>query len=104
MGNTIGSCVKAFGFDIIGIVTDVANGIIVPCILSIKQPKRHWWVLIGNGLLIVFQLISMFTKNIGLGLITANGLLISIIFSIDVLIMEILYYLYSGILKSNKES
>ena len=98
VGNVAGSCIKSFGFNMIGLVFDLFNAIIFPCICTLKLPKRHWFVLMGNGLLLVFQVISMVTKNFGLNIITVNGLLISIIFSIDVSIMSILYYLYSYLL------
>lgn len=87
--------VKYFGV-IIGLIFDLWQVVIMPCVFSLKNPKRHWFVLLGNVLAVAFQMISLITKNLGLVLVTDNGLLISIIYSIDVTLMFILYYLYSN--------
>ena len=86
-----------------GMIFDVVNLIILPCIFSIKTPRRHWFAILGNALLIIFQLISMFVKNISFGFVASNGMLISIIYSIDVIIMLVLYYLYANLLRLKKE-
>ena len=96
IGNSLSSCIKAFNLNSIGLILDVFNTIIAPCIITIKQPKRHWWVAIGNIMLVIFQLVSMFVKNIGIGIVDESTL-IGAIFSIDVLLMSTLYYLYSNL-------
>ncbi|MBQ0099171.1 MAG: hypothetical protein KBS91_01320, partial [Firmicutes bacterium] len=67
----------------------------------IKKPKRHIFVLIFNVLLILFQLVSAFTKSIALKEIYESDLLGSI-FSIDVILMVVLYYLYANMRKLKK--
>ena len=84
-------------------VTDIWQMIIIPCIFTIKTPKKHWYVLIGNALLMVFQLVSIFVKNVRSIFVTNNGVLISAIFAIDVLLMVILYFAYMNIIKERKK-
>ena len=55
-----------------------------------------------NILLLVFQLISLLTKNLAVNIVLENGLLIGIIYSIDVTLMMILYYLYSNVIKQKR--
>lgn len=81
----------------VGLVFDIWQGFIMPCIFTLKTPKKHWNVLIGNGLLIAFQLISMFVKNIPTTILTSQGVLISVIYSIDVLLMLALYFGYMNV-------
>ena len=83
----------------IGFFFDVWQGIILPTIFVWKRKRRIPCILLGNFLLILFQLMSMFVKNIDIGIITEKGALISTIFSIDIVIMIMLYYLYSNIRK-----
>jgi hypothetical protein len=75
----------------------------MPLLFLIKNIKRAIFILIANALLLAFQMISLITKNIGLILVTDKGLLIGIIYSIDVTLMVILYYLYSNTIKQKKE-
>ena len=98
VGNVFSSCFKLLISREIGVAFDIINAIIVPIIFVRKRPKRILLVFIGNIMLIAFQMISMFTKNIGMKFITLDGLLIGLIFSIDVFIMVILYYLYSNLI------
>lgn len=83
----------------LGLVFDVWQVIILPCLFSIKNPKRHWAVLIGNALLFVFQAISMLTKNLSFNIVTENDFLIGAIYSIDITLMIVLYYLHSNFSK-----
>ena len=78
--------VKTFS-NILGLLLDIWQLIIMPCIFTIKDTKRHWVILIGNILLFGFQAISMLTKNLSFGIVTNNGLLISLIYSIDIMLM-----------------
>lgn len=87
----------------VGIILDVWQVIVMPCIFTIRTPKRHWFVLLGNILLFVFQAISMLSKNLSFGIVTDNGLLVSLIYSIDIWIMLVLYYLYSNISKRKEK-
>ena len=94
--------VKIFNQNI-GVILDVWQVIIMPMIFKGRGKRRCAFVVIGNLLLIIFQFISMFIKNIGIGFITDNGILISFIFNIDVTLMIILYYFYINILKERRE-
>ena len=98
----VGTAIK-MSSQVLGLIFDFWQFIIMPALFTIKTPKRHWFVLIGNVLLFSFQAISMFVKNIKIGVLTSEGVLISIIFSIDVLLMLILYYGYSNVIKKKGE-
>jgi hypothetical protein len=93
---TVVVCFVKMISNIFGLILDLWQAIIMPCVFTIKNTKRHWIVLIGNVLVFAFQTISLLVKNLSFGVVTDNGLLISIIYSIDVMLMLILYYLYSN--------
>lgn len=94
--------VKLFNQNI-GVILDLWQVVIMPMVFNGRGKRRCAFVVIGNLLLIIFQFISMFIKNIGIGFITDNGILISFIFNIDVTLMIILYYFYINILKERRE-
>lgn len=60
-------------------------------------------ILIGFILFNLFQIISMFIKNLGLFKIMENNTLIQLIFCLDYYIMLILYVLYSKKILNKKE-
>lgn len=93
----VGTFVKYFN-QYVGFAFDIWQGFIMPCVFTIKTPRRHIYVIPANIMLMAFQLISMFVKNINLGILTDKGLLLSMIYSIDVLIMILLYYGYSNVI------
>ena len=101
----VGTAIKRLDA-IVGFVFDIWQFIGIPLIFIRKELKSRWWIiLVANALLIVFQLASMFTKNLGFGIITSNnGLVIGLIYSIDITIMLILYFLYSLLIKTKKEN
>lgn len=72
-------------------IIDLFINIVLPIILRPKKWKR---VLVGFGLIFIFQFISLIVKNIGIYNIDDNVFL-SLIFIIDYYIMLGLYYLYS---------
>lgn len=90
--------VKMFS-NIGGVILDVWQVIIMPAIFTLDNKKTHYKIIIGNILLMIFQLISMYIKNINTILVTNDGALISFIFSIDVFLMILLYYSYTNIKK-----
>jgi hypothetical protein len=79
---------------VLGFIFDIWQMIIMPAIFTIKSPPKHLWIIPANILLMAFQLISMFVKNVEIGILTNKGVLISMIFSIDVLLMLIIYFGY----------
>ena len=87
---------------ICGFVFDVWQMIIMPAIFTLKDTKKHFWIIPANILLMAFQLISMFVKNVEIGILTSKGVLTSMIFSIDVLLMLIIYFGYMNTKKSKK--
>ena len=69
-------------------------------VFTIKTPRKHYKIILSNLLLVLFQAVSMFVRNLGFQVLNeADGILISFIYSIDVTIMLVLYYLYSNIKK-----
>ncbi len=97
----IGIPIKTYS-QILGLVFDVWQMILMPCLFTIKYPKRHWNVVIGNILVVIFQVVSLFVKNIGIKVLTSENVLTMMIFRIDVFLMVILYYLYSNVKGGNK--
>ena len=64
-------------------------------IIPICYNKKNWLrAIIGCVLVLLFQISSLVTKNIGIKVIN-NDLVTGLIFSIDYYIMIILYWLYS---------
>ena len=94
----VGTAIKLIS-PIVGFVFDFWQFVIMPAIFTLDKRKKHWNILIANILLIVFQLVSMFVKNIDFGILTTEGALISIMFSLDVRLMLILYFAYSNLLQ-----
>lgn len=82
--------------NIVGLLFDLWHMIVMPCLFTIRTPKKHWNALIGNFLVLIFQAVSLFVKNIGIRIISRENALMVVIFSIDVFIMVLLYYLYSN--------
>lgn len=83
---------------ILKLIINILQCFIIPLILTSSYRCFGWHirrVIIGNVLNIVFQIISAIIKNVNLS-ISLEHFLIGIIFSIDVLIMLALYYLYSN--------
>ena len=75
----------------LGLIIDLFVCLIYPLI---KEKGKSWkWVLIGNILIVLFQQVSLLTKNIGF-YIDNSSMLIGLIYSIDYYIMLVLYYLY----------
>lgn len=97
----IGCIIKTFD-KTIGVIFDVWQMIIMPLIFLIKTPKKLLNIVIGNILVVIFQLVSLITKNINIGFL-GDSVLIGNIFAIDVLIMVILYFAYANLIKIKKE-
>lgn len=92
-------------FPNIGAILDIWTAIILPLWFNWRNKRRWVFIPVANILIIVFQLISMFVKDLTLSIIVNNGILISLMFSIDVNIMLVLYCAYSALLnKQRKES
>lgn len=83
-----------------GIVFDIWLTLGIPIVFLGKQYKRYISALIGMALILAFQIISLFVKNLGL-INVADSYFIGLIYSIDVYIMCILYYLYRNFNKEN---
>ena len=97
-----GTIIKTF-LPIIGFIFDIWQFIVLPCILTLKDTKRHKLVIPANIMLIAFQLLSMYVKNVQHIIIPSNEVLVGMIYSIDIILMLVLYYLYSNIIKNDKE-
>lgn len=75
--------------------------ILMPVLFLGLQFKKYFNILIANILLFSFQATSMYIKNISFGVLDGNSF-IGMIYSIDVLIMVILYFAYANINKKEK--
>ena len=90
-------------------ILEIVNTVFMPIFLNLlnsnfvckaKTIKRTWYLgIIGYILVFVFQLISLFTRNIGIKY-THDSSLTTLILMIDYYIMIIMYYLY---VKKSKE-
>jgi len=95
-----GTAIKIWCFEY-GIIFDIWQVILLPAILIGKDWKSYWKIILANVLLILFQVISMFTKGTTPQEIYNNSI-IGMIYSFDVLIMTLLYYGYANLIKSKK--
>lgn len=80
-----------------GLYFDIWQGILMPIVFLNKEFKKYLNIIIGNVLLFAFQAVSMYVKNINFGVL-GDSVLIGVIYSIDVLIMILLYFGYANIL------
>ena len=80
----------AYNMPIIVTITEFIGVIGIPILMN----KKYWKMsLIGCGLNLLFQLISLITKNVELNYVD-DSMFVAIIFNIDYYIMIILFYLY----------
>lgn len=93
--------IKLLGYNF-AFVADIWLSILLPIIFAWKRQNKFLVVLIANIFNIGFQFISLVTKNISIGIID-NSTLVSLIYSIDVYIMCVLYYLYRNFNKEKKQ-
>lgn len=77
----------------IGVAYDIVLMIVIPLITT--KAKRWKQIILGFILVAIFQLISLFTRDIGWYL-PSDSMLILLIMQIDYYIMIVLYYLYSN--------
>lgn len=90
----VGTAIKSWNAKI-GIIFDIWQGIGMPILFLGKRYKQYWRVLAANVLLVMFQLISVYIKNTDFYALY-DSVLFSAIYGIDVLIMVVLFYLYSN--------
>ena len=96
----ISSCVKIFSFPF-GWIIDIWLFLLMPICFLGKNYKKYWHTIIAFLITLLFQVISMVVKNIG-NINIAETYFIGIIYSIDVYIMSLLYYLYRNFEKEKK--
>ena len=99
----VGVAVKSIN-PVVSFIYDIWQGVVMPIIFTLKNKQRIWLVFLGNALLIVFQLASMVIRNIGIDIITNNGMVVGFIYGIDVQLMILLYYFYSNLAKKGDKS
>jgi hypothetical protein len=88
--------VKLFNANL-GLIVDLWQLLFMPFIFILKDKKRLLNIPLGFALILTFQVISMFTKNVELK-IMGDNMLVGAIFSIDVILMVLLYYAYSNLI------
>ncbi|MBO7230067.1 MAG: hypothetical protein J6V20_01470 [Bacteroidaceae bacterium] len=99
----IGTFIKVLTPPIFGIIFDIWQLMLMPFLFLEKGWKSVLRVLIANVLLFGFQLISMVTKNIGVSVL-GESVLEGTIFSLDVILMIILYWGYSNFKRKEKNN
>lgn len=89
----------------VGLLCDVYQMFILPFIIKSECTIKYkiWYVILGNVLVLVFQIISALIKNIGIIVITDQSFLTASIWIIDVYIMCTLYYLYANMKTGGKK-
>ena len=102
---TVFTCniLKSFG-TIIGLIADVWQVILMPFLFVIKERKKYKNILIANILLLVFQFVSAIVKNVDIVVMSNNSSLIAAIFSIDVILMVLLYFGYANLISRKEKS
>ena len=96
-------CIIKGHSNIIGFVIETISMILLPLFMSEgKKSKIIINSVISYVVINVFQLLSLFIRNIDAQLVNAN-FCISLLFQVDYYIMLILYYLYSVKLRGEKK-
>lgn len=90
----LNTTVKCLGFAGIGLLFDLFAMIIYPCILLGKPSKAYSRVIVGNVLILAFQVLSLLIKDLSFNFSYTESILVSFIIAIDMYIMIFLYYLY----------
>lgn len=86
----------------VGLIIDLWQLIFMPFVFLFKDKKKLLNIPLGFVLILVFQVISMITKNVKLE-VMGDNMLIGAIFSIDVILMVLLYYAYSNLILQKGE-
>ena len=89
-----GTAIKVFWTVTAGLIFDIWQFILMPIVLLNKDWRKYFNIIIANVLLFGFQALSMYIKNIKFSVL-GDTLLIDMIYSIDILIMLILFFAYS---------
>ena len=103
-----GTAIKVFWNEIAGLIFDIWQLLIMPIIFLGKDFKKYFNIFIAIILLFSFQVISMYIKNMEFGILDGNSF-VGMIYSLDVLIMIVLFFAYQNIsvkdnnIKENKE-
>lgn len=77
------------------ILFDLLSGFTVPFILVYKTNKKYFRIIIAYVLNCGFQAISVAVRNLNPFEIVEGSLFVELLFTFDVLIMIVLYYLYT---------
>jgi hypothetical protein len=90
----IGVCLRLIS-SYIGFIVDLWQFVLMPLVLNFKYINIRYIcrIIFVFLLTLVFQIVSMITKNLSFGFVM-DSFLLGIIYSIDVYIMTILMYLY----------
>lgn len=97
----IGVAIKLWNTDI-GWIFDIWQMFIMPAVFIGKEWKQYWKIIVGVCLLLLFQVISLFIRNLAITVVVNSGVLVTAIYSIDITIMLVLYFLYSYLIKLKK--
>lgn len=103
--------IKNFFMDnlIVNLFFLLLSDFLFPVVLYLTTKNKITWkfiifnLLISVGVVYAMQFISLFIKNIGVKMLDDNSL-ITIIYGIDVFLMEIIYYLYANKLHQERSN
>lgn len=101
----IGNIIKLYNA-YLGLGVDVFMSILIPLKFLKDNGNKNIYLilLLGNGLDLLFTIISMFLKNINIDFLPEVPVSIGIIYMLDVYIMLFQYYLYSNLRKEKKKN
>lgn len=96
----LGDFVQSNIFNIIGFIVSILPMCICPMILSKKVLRS----ILAYALYVVFQALSVVVKGLAITKVNTDSTLVALIFSIDVYIMLVLYYLHANLRKDKKKN
>lgn len=85
------SVAKGFAGDIVSFILDLISSLVLPLFFT----KKWYRIIIGVILTFAFQAISLYIRNVKLENVIDN-FLVNIVFTIDLYIMLLLYYIYAN--------
>ena len=97
----VGTLIKIFSVSW-GWIFDIWQMGLMPILFLGRKFKSYLRILVGVVLLLIFQVVSLITKDLRITTL-GNSVLIEIIFTVDIFIMEVLYFAYANLLRKERE-
>lgn len=95
------SLIKIF-FENFSFIADILLLFVLPILFLGKQYKKYYQILVAFVLTLLFQVLSLLIRNLGF-INVSDEYFVGLIYSIDVYIMSLLYYLYRNYKKERND-